>query len=195
MALFKSKAERKLDRDLKIRGGLKKIQRQIKKLGKSEQQYLNKARKAREAGDAGNLNFIKSALKRTMAQRRALERQLLTLETAIQIKDQAEAHSEFASSMTELSRAIADAFGETDLTQSLEQFERAMNQAESMEQRMDIFLDMSEDSLEARAETSVGESVEDAEIDALIDAVSRPADKAPSLAEELDKIEKEVGGG
>ena len=194
MPLFKSKAERKLERDLKIRGGLKKIQRQIKKLEKGEQGYLKKAVKAREAGDGANLNFIRNALKKTMSQRRILERQLLTLETAIQLKDQAEAHAQFASSMTELSRAIAEAFGETDFSKSLEEFERAMTQAESMEQRMDIFLDMSEESMEARSEASTVDTVDDAEIDALIEAVAGPSTEGPSLAEELDQIEKEMGG-
>lgn len=191
--LFKSKAERKSARDLKIRTGLSKIKRQIKSLERNEQGYLDKARRARTTGDEANMGLIKGALKRTLTQRKLLERQLLTLETAIQLKDQAEAQTHFATSMRELSRAISAAFEQVDLTKTLGEFETALNQAESMEQRMDIFLDLTGESLSAESATNV---VEDSEIDALIDAVSAPSSggqQSRTLADEMNDLEREVG--
>lgn len=191
MPLFKSKQERKIERDLRIKTGLNKIRRQIKTLEKSEQGYIQKALKARETSDAANLGLIKSALKRTLSQRRTLERQLLTLETASQIKDQAEAHVQFAASMTELSKSIAEAFGSIDLSRSIADFEKSMTQAESMEERMEIFLDMSEDSLVSR-ESATTTGVQDDEIDQLLDACApRGAKERGSLAREIDTIERE----
>jgi hypothetical protein len=188
--LFKSQAERKSERDIKIRTGLAKIKRQLKALDRSAQGYLDKARRARERGDEGNLTLIKSALQRTLTQRKLIERQLLTLETALQIKEQAEAHAQFASSMKELSRSIAQAFSQVDLGSTLGDFERAMQQAESLEQRMDIFLDMSEHTLESGGHDAVSND----DIDALIDAVSQPQRPLQrNLGDELADIERELG--
>ncbi len=195
MGLFKSKAERKLERDLKIRTGLNKIRRQIKVLEKNESGYIKKAKRAKEVGDEGNLGFIRSALKKTLSSRKVLERQLLTLETAVQIKDQAESHAQFAESMGALSKSIADAFGSTDLTRSTQDFERAMAQAESMEQRMEIFLDMSGESLQAQAD-SAHDAVEDEELDKLleIDGESSSAtdELEAEISDDLKEIEKEL---
>lgn len=196
MGLFKSKAERKLERDLKIKTGLNRIRRQIKTLEKNEIGYVTKARRARQVGDSANLGFIKSALKKTLAGRRVLERQLLTLETAIQIKDQAESHAQFAESMGALSKSIAQAFGSTDLARTTADFEKAMAQAESMERRMEIFLDMSGDQLQAAAEGG-DEVVKDDEIDRLIEAEGGSPGEAEKLeaelSSELKKLEKELG--
>ncbi len=195
MGLFKSKAERKMERDLKIRTGLNKIRRQIKVLEKNESGYIKKAKRAHEVGDTGNLSFIKSALKKTMSSRKIMERQMLTLETAIQIKDQAESHAQFAESMGVLSKSIADAFESTDLTKSTANFEKAMSQAESMEQRMEIFLDMSGESLTSMSEGS-DDAVSDEELDKLLEIDSPSSDKLDELeseiSDELKEIEREL---
>jgi hypothetical protein len=196
MGLFKSKGERKMERDIKIRSGLQKLKRQIKSLEKNETSYLTKARRAVELGDNANLRMIKSVLKKTMGQRRVLERQMLTLETAIQLKDQAESHMHFAESMQQISIAIGQAFEGIDMGASIGQFEKAMTQAETLEQRMEIFLDMSEDSVQSAAD-GVDLGVSDAEIDTLLSIEASAPDATDQLdaeiSDELRQIEKELG--
>ncbi len=71
-----------------------------------------------------------------------LERQLLSMKNAMLIQQQAKACQKFAESMdlmsTEIRRQI---FGEMDLTKTQANWEKAVVQASSLEERMDIFLD------------------------------------------------------
>ncbi len=195
MGLFKSKEQRRIDRDIEVRKGLSQIKRHIRKLEKSEGQYLKKARRAKQLSSDQQLSFLKATLKKTAAQRRLMERQLLNIETALQIKNQAEAHAQFAKSINAVSVSIAEMFGTTDLAKTQTDFARAMAQAQSMEERMEIFLDLANETMLGETE-SAEELVSDEEIDALIEAEVAQAegegiDKA--ISKGLKEIEKELG--
>ncbi len=194
MGLFKSREERRIERDMQVRKGLATLKRRMKELARDEKSYIKKARKARQIGDDSQFEFIKQNLKRTASGRKMMERQLLSIETAFQIKNQAEAHAQFATSMNAISKSIAEVFGETDLTATQKDFEKAMAQAENMEQRMEIFLDMAEGTVSTGAEAS--DLVSDDEIDALIaDEISHEESSGldEGISKGLDEIEKELG--
>jgi hypothetical protein len=195
MGLFKSKEERKLERDMEIRKGINEFKRNIRSLEKHERDYLKKAKRAKQIGAHDQLEFIKKTIKQTAAQRRGLERQLLAIETAAQRKNQMEAHGQFAKSLAAISKSIAEVFGDVDWTETQKNFEKAMARAESFEQQVDVFL-------EASSETMFNEGaysedlVSDEEIDRLIDAeVARDESKAVDgeIERGLGEIEKELG--
>ena len=195
MGLFKSKEQRRIDRDIEIRKGISQIKRHIRNLEKSEKDYLKKARRAKQLSSEQQLSFLKATLKKTAAQKRLMERQLLNIETALQIKNQAEAHGQFAKSINAVSRSIAEMFGATDLAKTQADFAKAMAQAQSMEERMEIFLDIANETMLGEA-TSTEELVSDEEIDALIESEVAQAegegiDKA--ISKGLKEIEKELG--
>jgi len=194
MALFKSKDQRRIEREMEIRKGINSIRRHIRFLKRHERNYLKKAVQAKQMGDTLQYNFIKSVLKRTATQRRIMERQLLSIETAVQIKNQAEIHHQFASAMNAVSRAISEAFGATDLAKTQKQFEKALAQAETMEQRMELFLDMTQEAMMAGAETS-SELVTDEEIEQMVDdelAHLEGGELDREISEGLSEIEKEL---
>lgn len=192
MGLFKSKAERALERDMEIKRGISRIKRQLSDLAKSEAEWLTKAKRAKQLNSPEQLAFMRKSLKATAFQRRMLERQLLTIEAAKQMKDQAESYGVFAESMAAVSKSISEVYNNVNLEQTQVDFERAMHQAESMSQRMDIFLDMSKDTL-FNAESSMGEElVTDAEIDRMIGVDS--TDVKRKTREQLDReIAAELG--
>ncbi len=194
MGLFKSKEERKLERDMEIRKGISEFKRTIRSLEKHEKDYIKKAKRARQIGARDQLEFIKKTIKQTAAQRRALERQLLAIETAAQRKSQMEAHGQFARSLAAISKSIAEVFGEVDWTETQKNFEKAMAKAETFEQQVDIFLEASTETMfneRAYAE----DLVSDEEIDRLIEAeVAHDESKAVDVEIEkgLGEIEKEL---
>ncbi|MEM7261592.1 MAG: hypothetical protein AAF488_06340 [Planctomycetota bacterium] len=196
MALFKTKEERRIERQIEVRKGINAIRRNIRDLEKNEAEYVEKAKRAAQLGSTEQLSFLKQTLKRTAGQRRIMERQLLNIETALQIKNQAEAHAQFASSMNAVSHAISDAFGSTDLTQTQQEFERAMAKAESLEQQMEVFLDMSSSSMFGY-EGSGSDVVSDAEIDRMIDdevmAEESRSELDASIVDGLDAVRRELG--
>jgi hypothetical protein len=195
MGLFKSKEERKLERDMEIRKGISEFKRNIRSLEKHEQDYLKKAKRAKQIGADDQLAFIKKTIKQTAAQRRGLERQLLAIETAAQRKNQMEAHGQFAKSLAAISKSIAEVFGDVDWAETQKNFEKAMARAENFEQQVDVFLEASSESM-FNEQAYSEDLVSDAEIDKLIDGeVARDEAKAVEgdIERGLGEIEKELG--
>ncbi len=195
MGLFKSREERRIERDIEIRKGVNKIKKNIRDLGRNEKEYVVKARRAMELGSREQVEFLKKTLKRTASQKRLMERQLLNIETAVQIKNQAEAHASFAKAMNALARSIKESFGTADMVKTQKNFEMAMAKADSLEQQMEMFLDMSGQSMFGY-EPSGEEIVTDAEIDQMLTAEAGGASAADvdrEVSQGLDAIRKELG--
>lgn len=198
MAIFKSREQRRLEREIQIKKGLSAIRRQIRNLKKQEKEFLKKAVRARQLSDSTQYNFIRGIIKKTAAQRRMMERQLLAIETALAIKDQAEAHMQFVKSLSAISRAIAAAFSEADFDRTEQEFETAMVQAQTMERRVEIFLEHSQDLMATTMDVeSADELISDDEIDRMVeDELARieGADLDKEISKGLEEIERELRG-
>ncbi len=191
MGLFKSKEERRIESQMKIRGGIRAIERSIRQQEKFAEDFIRNARDARKIGDEGQYKFIRNALKKTAAVKKMLERQLLSIKNAMLIHQQADASREFAESMNVMAVEIGRIFGEMDLTGTQAQWERAVAQAGSMEERMEVFLDSMEQSATGGGTTSAREDlVSDEEIDRMIQADVLAAEKAE--ISKLDDLEGEI---
>jgi hypothetical protein len=191
MGLFKSKDERRLEREMKIRSGMRSIEKSIRQQEKFADDFIKNAQHARKIGDEQQYQFIRGALKKTAAVKKMLERQLLAIKNAMLIQQQAQASQQFAESMNLMAREIGRVFGEMDLTKSQAQWERAVAQAGSMEERMDLFLDSMETSGAAGANiTSRDDLVTDEEIDRMIQADVLAGEKQE--LGKLDQLESEI---
>ena len=196
MGLFKSDDERRLEREIEARKGINLIRRNIRELERNEREYVKKAKRALQMGSQEQLEFLKKTIKRSAAQKRAMERQLLNIETAMQIKNQAEGHAQFAKSMQAVSRSIGEMFDSTNLAETQRDFERAMVKAETLEQQMDIFLDMTASSM-LSYEGSGDDLVSDEEIDSMIQdevvAEESTSELDQAIADGLADVRKELG--
>jgi cysteinyl-tRNA synthetase len=197
MALFKSAEERRIERDIKIRQGIRRIEKSIREQGKFQDEFIKNAQHARKIGDTGQYTFIRNSLKKTATIRKMLERQLLSVKNALLIKRQAEASADFASSMGMMAAEIGKLFGETDLLKTQADWEKAMVQSQTMEERMNMFLDSVEDIASQDVELSAAsEVVSDEEIDRLIEAETeaehqKELDKLAGLRAELDSLKQQ----
>src|SRR3954462_8606938 len=191
MGLFKSKDERRIEREMKIRQGLRSIEKSIRQQEKFSDDFIKNAQHARKIGDEQQYQFIRGALKKTAAVKRMLERQMLAIKNAMLINQQAMASREFAESMNLMAQEIGKTFGELDLTKTQAQWERAVAQAGSMEERMEVFLDSMEQSAISGSNTSTNTSlVTDDEIDRMIQADVLAAEKQE--LGKLDALESEI---
>ncbi|HEX5243665.1 MAG TPA: hypothetical protein VFW23_10430, partial [Tepidisphaeraceae bacterium] len=171
MGLFKSKDERRVEREMKIRGGMRAIEKSIRQQEKFAEDFIKNAQHARKIGDEQQYLFIRGALKKTAAVKKMLERQLLSIRNAMLIQQQAQASQQFAESMTLMAQEIGRVFGEMDLTKTQAQWEKAVAQAGSIEERMELFLDsMEQNAIAGAAPTAREELVSDEEIDRMIQA-------------------------
>jgi len=191
MGLFKSKDERRVEREMKIRGGMRAIERSIRQQEKFAEDFIKNAQHARKIGDENQYQFIRGALKKTAAVKKMLERQLLAIKNAMLIQQQAQASRQFAESMDLMAREIGRVFGEMDLTKTQAQWERAVAQAGSIEERMEIFLDSMEQATASGGTVSAREElVTDDEIDRMISADVLASEKAE--LGKLDELESEI---
>src|SRR6266498_4107062 len=98
MGLFKSKDERRIEREMKIRQGLRSIEKSIRQQEKFSDDFIKNAQHARKIGDEQQYQFIRGALKKTATVKKMLERQMLAIKNAMLINQQAQASREFAES-------------------------------------------------------------------------------------------------
>jgi hypothetical protein len=166
--IFRSREEKRIEREIEIRKGLNHIRRQIRVLEKNEKGYLEKARRAKRLAAGDQVAFLKETLRKTIGQRRLMERQLLNIETAIQIKDQVEADASFARAMSAVAKSVAAQFASVDLTKTQRSFEEAMLKARTMEERIALLLDLGRESMLGES-TDEGELVGAEEIDRLVE--------------------------
>jgi hypothetical protein len=191
MGIFKSKEEKRIERDIEVRKGVNSLKRNIRDLYKHEQSYVEKAKKARKIGDKDQYEFLKRQLKKTAAQRRVRERQMLSIETAVQIKNQAESDADFAKSMGSVAKAVSEVYGSVDFAKTQKNFEKAMMQAETLQQQMEIFLEMTQEHVMAGEVEGENELVSDAEIDKMLgDEVVR--EEGGTVDTEIEKGLKDI---
>ena len=191
MGLFKSKDERRIEREMKVKAGLRSIERSIRQQEKFSEDFIKNARHAKQIGDNGQYLFIRNALKKTAAVKKMLERQMLAMKNAMLIQQQAAASQQFAESMNIMAKQIGDIFGEMDLTKTQAQWEKAVNQAGTMEERMELFLDSMQDSAISGASATAREDlVTDDEIDRMINAELIASEKQE--LSKLDELESEI---
>jgi len=169
MGMFKSKEEKRIERDIEVRKGVNSLKRNIRDLAKHEFSYIAKAKKARKIGDNSQYDFLKRQLKKTAGQRRMRERQLLSIETAVQIKNQAESDADFAKSMGAVAKAVSEVYGSVDFAKTQKNFEKAMMQADTLQQQMEIFLEMTQEHVMSGEVEGEDQVVSDAEIDKMLD--------------------------
>jgi hypothetical protein len=195
MALFKSKEERRIERNIQIRKAVTQIRRQITANEKHEAEYVEKAKRARKLGWDNQYQFLKKAIKKTATIKVRLERQLLALESAVQIKEQAEGHYDFANAMNALSNSISEVFGATDMAKTQVNFEKAMSKAESLEERMDTFLEMTSESMFDYEGSSEKELVSDKDIDKMLEEEVEHEEREgidDEIEKDLSAIQKEI---
>lgn len=183
MGLFKSPEERRIERDMKIRQGIRRIEKSIREQGKFADEFVRNAQQAKRMGDEQQYKFIRNSLKKTATIKRLLERQLLTVKNALLIKRQAEASADFAKSMGLMATEIGRLFGETDLLKTQADWEKAMVQSQTMEERMTMFLDTVEDVASQDVEMGEASQLSDDEVDRMIDAETEAENQ-----KELDKL-------
>jgi len=191
MGLFKSKEERRIEREMKIRSGLRSIEKSIRQQERFSEDFIKNAQQARKIGDEQQYQFIRSALKKTATVKKMLERQLLAMKNAMLIQQQAQASQQFAESMQTMAVQIAQTFAELDLTKTQADWEKALNQAGTIEERMDVFLDsMEQSAISGEPASAGGQLVSDDEIDRMIAADVLAAEKQE--LSKLDELESEI---
>jgi len=190
MGLFKSKEERRIERDIRIKSGLKSIERSVNQQQKFAEQFIRHAQDAKRIGDKQQYEFIRNSLKKTASIKKMLERQLLAMKSAMLLQQQAAASAQFAESMNLMAVEISQTFESLDMTQTQMNWEKAVAQSSSIEERMGVFLDSMEQSSSIGTSSTNSDLVSDAEIDRMIESDLLASEKTE--LSKLDQLESEI---
>lgn len=186
-----------MQRELNLRKAMGEINRSVKALKQNEKGYIAKARLAKQIGADDQFQFLKATLRRTACQRLLRERQLLSIQTLKQIRDQVRSDEAFAEAMRIIAKSIARMFRGIDLAKTQMDLQMAMEKARTLEERMNLFLDATMDSLaEPAMEEAGAELVSDEEVDRMIEAGAAEEEAAgidAEIASGLKEVEKELG--
>jgi hypothetical protein len=196
MSLFKSKEERRIERDIKIRQGIRRIEKSIAEQAKFADEFVKNARQAKQIGDMASYQFIRNSLKKTATIRKMLERQLLAVKNALLIKRQAEASADFAGAMKTMAAEVSRLYGDTNLVKTQMDWEKAMAQSATMEEKMTMFLEGMEQTAAADVTAAPTEAISDEEIDRMIAAeeqveAAREGQQMSALRAELNALKGE----
>lgn len=199
MGLFKSAEERRLERDIKIRQGIRRIEKAITEQNKFSDEFVKNARQAKQIGDMASYQFIRNSLKKTATIKKLLERQLLAVKNALLIKRQAEASADFAGAMAIMASEVSKLYGETNLMKTQLDWEKAMAQSQTMEEKMGMFLDAMESGAASDVAATPAEAITDEEIDRMITAeeqveTAKEAAQMSDLRAELAALKGEKAG-
>jgi hypothetical protein len=170
MGLFKSKEERRIERDIRIRQGIRRIEKAIAEQSKFSDEFVRNARQAKSIGDQASYQFIRNSLKKTATIKKMLERQLLAVKTALLHKRQAEASADFAAAMGLMASEVSKLYGGVNLVRIQTDWEKALAQSQTMEERMTMFLDGMQEAAAADVSAAPTEAISDEEIDRMIAA-------------------------
>ena len=139
--LFKSKQQRELDREVAIQRALALHRQHASKLQQHERQYMEKAVRAKRAGDKVNFQRLCRMVAQTTNERRAIESQLLYFETILQTRDKVRLFKDFAGGMKAMAKSIGDVFRDLDAGDMLKDVETALAQSSQLETTMSLVLD------------------------------------------------------
>jgi hypothetical protein len=168
------------------------MKREIKSSQKNEADYIAKARIAHKKGCGAPFALWYANLRRVRARQIALERHILTIETAMQTQAEMESNKVFAESMNAISKSISELFNAQDMAKMEANFEKAALQAQSVEELTQNFIEsfasnMSEPDMEP------GDDTTDEELDRLIFAGDKSSSQTrDELLEEIDALEKDL---
>jgi hypothetical protein len=190
--LFKSRRQRELDRDIAIQRALGMHRQQAGKLQQHERQYMDKALRAKRAGDKANFQRLCRMVAQTTNERRAIEAQLLYFETILQTRDKVRLFKDFAQGMKAMARSIGDVFRDFDAGDVLKDVETALAQSTQLETTMGLVLDRISSAQSATATDGEGISAEDVERIVSQQAVAEAATPDKEIEAGLKAIEREL---
>ena len=189
MNLFKSKAEKEFDKKMAIKKTISEMNKQIEKLEKSEEYFLDVAKKAKEQNLPSQLTLAINALKSTIAQKKKVQEMLLNFQIMTHTKDILVTTSELLKGMSLLSKDMAKLCNDKEFAKVSAQFEKAMMATEAQTERVDTFLENSKDSFKNITKIENGGKVKDEDIYAILDAETNAEETGN---EELDDIQKKL---
>lgn len=185
--MFRSNEARRSERNLVVARCKRRIERYIKEIDQNMERLRKLAVRAMQIESPEQLEMLKEAIRRTMENRSRQERILLSLESAQQIRNQAESMADFAAAMTVMGRSMEDVFEGLDFNELNLNYQRVRARADEIEHHLDEFL--------AEADAGFGtNSASSVDMSLIEKMIADDAEMAESgrVSQRIDKVREEL---
>ncbi len=183
-------SKKEVEKRMLIKRTISEMDKQIQKLEKQKQAYIEAGKQAKQRGLAAQYNLALSGLKMTITQQRRVYEMKLNFEITSQMKDMTQMTADFLAGMGALSKDMMKLSKESDFKKVQRQFEEAMMGVEVQAEQMEEFMDETESSFSAHT----SESAEDnAEIETLMtNEASMEGSTESEIEKELEALKKKM---
>ncbi|MCP4648233.1 MAG: hypothetical protein GY852_10970 [bacterium] len=149
MARFfgKSQEEKEIERNVKYKQGLTKVQNYVQKCNQAEKRYWELGKRALKLGDQKQFENIAKAYLRTREMANKWERYTVMMETVSLRRDQIKTTGVFASSMSAMSSVMMTGANPEDITKMQVGLEKALARAETLDETLSAVMDATTDTI------------------------------------------------
>jgi len=186
MGIFKSKAEKEFEKRQKIKQQIRDFDRRISKLEEQIKKHIESARQAVRENLPDQVLLTKSALTKTIQERKMTIRMKINFEVFSQLADQAEANKQFVKSLKLLGEQM-EAATSIDAKKVFAKFDMEVEKANDMIEDIQDQLNSQEDKYKKQEMSDI--KVTDSEIDNLIFGT---APKTTTEVEAIDPLEAKL---
>lgn len=191
MGLFKSKAEKDMEKRALVRKTIRSIEKYVAQLQDQKNQAIRSAQEARQQGSKQMYNLALSAIKAAMAQEKKAREMLLNFQLASQMRDLSAMTAGFLDGMSVLSKEMKEITGDMNFAKVQKQFAQAMQGVEETTDNIDAMLDNTD--MAFGAISSAMGDIPDSELEALIGGMEDNANtSATDIDSKLAELEKQL---
>lgn len=188
MGLFKSKAEKDMEKRALVRKTIRSIEKYIAQLQEQKTKSIAAAQEARQQGSKQMYSLALSALKTAMAQEKKAREMLLNFQLASQMRDLSAMTAGFLEGMSVLSKEMKDITGDMNFAKVQKQFAEAMAGVEETTDNIDQMLEDTDAAFGSIA--SASGNIPDSELEALIGNFESDASVGADIDKKLADIDK-----
>lgn len=188
MGLFKSKAEKDMEKRALVRKTIRSIEKYIAQLQEQKTKSIAAAQEARQQGSKQMYSLALSALKTAMAQEKKAREMLLNFQLASQMRDLSAMTAGFLEGMSVLSKEMKDITGDMNFAKVQKQFAEAMAGVEETTDNIDQMLEDTDAAFGSIA--SASGNIPDSELEALIGNFETDSSLGFDIDKKLADIDK-----
>lgn len=192
MGLFKSKAEKDMEKKQLVRKTMRNIEKYISGLQGQKAKAIESAKQAKLQGSKAQYSLALSALKTAMSQEKRAKEMLLNFELTLQMRDLSQMTAGFLDGMSIMSKEMKKITGDMDFGKVQKQFEEAMNGVEQTTDNLDAMLEDTDSAFTAIS--SANSNIDDKELEDLINTQILQSEQGmdKDIDSEIDYLKKSL---
>lgn len=184
------KDKKEIEKRMLIKKTINSMTKQINVLEEQKKVFVEKAKQAKLHGLTAQVNLALTGYKMTLAQQKRAQEMLLNFEITAQMKDMTMMTKEFLGGMSILSKQMANIAKEKEFLKVQEQFETAMQAAETQSEQIGLFMETSKESFAAASGEAGTVNME--EVEKLVENQGAIEISDADIDSEIERVRKEI---